>query len=116
MEVATIILLGLILATLICMMLVFLGAIVNIQKNSESIETRLSGIQETINRLADRNLEITDNITNISNLSIDMKYHQKKLREQEMTAVIEKLNSIESNMNDLKTLFLQREHLKTFPL
>ena len=116
MELTTIILLGLILATLICMMLVLLGVMVNIQKNSESIDARLPGIQETINKLADRSVEITDNTTNISNLSVDMKYHQKKLREQEMTVVIERLNAIESNLNDLKTILLHREEFKTFPL
>jgi len=49
-------------------------------------------------------VDIIDSVTNISNLSVDMKYHQRKLREQEMTAVIEKLNSIESSFADMKTL------------
>lgn|GEM_PF-3659324 len=112
MELITVILLGLILATLICIMLVFLGAIANIQKHSESIDVRLSELQETVNRLSDRTGDITDNVTNISNLSVDMKYHQKKLREQEMTAVIDKLNGIESNLADLKTLLSQIPPLK----
>jgi hypothetical protein len=100
----TIILLGLILATLICMMLVFLGAIVNIQKHSESINGHLSGILETINKLSDRTADIIDSVTNIYNISIDMKYHQKKLREQEMTTAIEKLTDIDLKASDLKNL------------
>ena len=98
MQLITIILLGLILATLICMMLVFLGAIVNIQKHSESMDTRLSEIKDSIQQVSDRMVDITDNVSNISNLSVDMKYHQKKLREQEMAAVIDKLNGIESKL------------------
>ena len=57
MELITIILLGLILATLICMMLVFLGAIVNIQKHTESIDGRLSETHESINRLSERTVD-----------------------------------------------------------
>ena len=109
MELITIILLGLILAALICMMLVFLGAIINIQKQSEIINAHLSNIKETLNKLSDRSVDAIDNLTNISNLSIDMKYHQKKLREQEMTAVIEKLDRIESSLVDLKTLLPRKE-------
>jgi hypothetical protein len=100
----TIILLGLILATLICMMLVFLGAVVNIQRHTESIDGHLSGILETINKLSDRTVDIIDSVTNISNLSIDMKYHQKKLREQEMATAIEKLTDIDLKASDLKIL------------
>lgn len=108
-QLTTIILLGLILATLICMMLVLLGVLVNIQKNSESMDARLSDIQENINKLANRMVEIIDTTTYISNLSIDMKYHQKMLREQEMSSVIEKLKGIKSYLNDLKIHFFNNK-------
>jgi len=107
-QLTTIILLGLILATLICMMLVLLGALVGIQRHSESIDALLSGIQNNIDNLSKWMIDLADNVTNISNLSIDMKYHQKKLREQEMTLVIEKLDSIGSGLADLKTLLSQK--------
>jgi hypothetical protein len=96
------ILLGLILITLIIMMLVFLGAFTNLLKHVESIDETLSGMQESIRKLEDRSVDIIDHVTNISNLSIDMKYHQKQLRELEMTTAIEELKSIESSMSDLK--------------
>ena len=104
MALITIILLGLILATLICMMLVLLGALVNIQKNTESINETLSGIQKNIDDLLKWIIDLADHVTNISNLSIDMKYHQRKLREQEMTGVLERLKSVESSLTELKTL------------
>lgn len=100
-ELTTIILLGLILATLICMMLVLLGALVNIQKNTESINNVLPVIQKNMDSLSKWMIDLADHVANISNLSVDMKYHQKKLREQEMAEAIEKLKSIESYLKGI---------------
>ena len=111
MELIIVILLGLILATLIFIMLVFLGALDNIRKNTESIEGNLSEIRDALNKTADRMVDIVDSTANISNISIDMKYHQKMLREQEMKTVIEKMQGIESGLADLK-IVLSSSHTK----
>ena len=101
MALITIILLGLILITLICIMLICAGSLHNLQKQSESIHGILNDtLQYT--RLLEENIK--DKVGHIYNMSTDMKFHQKKLREHEMAITIETLKSIESNLSDLKVL------------
>jgi hypothetical protein len=101
MALITIILLGLILMTLICIMLICAGSLHNLQKQSESIHGILNDtLQYT--RLLEENIK--DKVGHIYNMSTDMKFHQKKLREHEMAITIETLKGIESNLSDLKLI------------
>ena len=101
MAVIAIILLGLILITLICIMLICAGSLHNLQKQSESIHGILNDtLQYT--RLLEENIK--DKVGHIYNMSTDMKFHQKKLREHEMAITIETLKGIESSLADLKVL------------
>ena len=97
----TIILLGLILVTLICILLICAGSLDNLQKQSESIRGILDDILQ-YTRLLEENIK--DKVGHIYHMSTDMKFHQKKLREHEMTIAIELLRGIESSLSDLKVM------------
>ena len=101
MALITIILLGLILITLICILLICAGSLDNLQKQSESIRGILDDIRQYTRLLEEY---IKDKVGHIYHMSTDMKFHQKKLREHEMTIAIETLKSIKSNLSDLKLL------------
>jgi len=94
MALITVILLGLILITLICILLVCVGSLDNLQRHSE----------ETLQLLKERTINIIDGVGHLHNISTDMKYHQRKLREDEMVTAIETLKRIESGLSDMKVL------------
>jgi len=76
----TIILLGFILITLVCILLVCVGSLDNLLKQAE----------RSIHLLKEKTDNLTDCLVDFYNISRDMKYHQKLLREREIMITIEK--------------------------
>lgn len=101
MELTIIILLGLIMIILVCILLVCVGSLDNLQKQTESIRAILDDTRQ-YTKLLEENIK--DKVGHIYNMSTDMKYHQRKLREHEMAVAIETLKSIEAGLSDLKLL------------
>jgi predicted Holliday junction resolvase-like endonuclease len=101
MELTIMILLGLILITLVCILLICVGSLDNLQKQTGSIRAILDDTRQ-YTKLLEENIK--DKVGHIYNMSTDMKYHQRKLREQEMAIAIETLKSIDASLSDLKLL------------
>ena len=80
MGLITIILLGFILITLVCILLVCVGSLDNLLKQAE----------RSIHLLKEKTDNLTDCLVDFYNISRDMKYHQKLLREREIMITIEK--------------------------